>query len=161
MDDITQDQWDQNQPSPWIWVVIAGVAIILLCGLTAFIFSAYTTYNNWISDRGQSATRVAVTATAEVGERLSVIEDAKAWQLLMLDTFDGNTNAWMEGDIDDPYTTMTLTLDGTYVWDAVAKQRFLWRIWPTPIMTLNLLTLFIVLTIYLVVGARLEGKRMV
>ena len=34
-------------------------------------------------------------------------------------------------------------------------------IWPMPIMTLNFLTLFIVWTIYLVVGARLEEKRMV
>ena len=34
-------------------------------------------------------------------------------------------------------------------------------IWPTPILTLNLLTLFIVLTIYLVVGARFEEKRMI
>jgi protein-S-isoprenylcysteine O-methyltransferase Ste14 len=33
-------------------------------------------------------------------------------------------------------------------------------IWSSPIMTVNLLTIFILLTIYLVVGARLEEKRL-
>jgi protein-S-isoprenylcysteine O-methyltransferase Ste14 len=34
-------------------------------------------------------------------------------------------------------------------------------IWLTPVMTLNLLTIFVILTIYLIVGARLEEKRLI
>ena len=34
-------------------------------------------------------------------------------------------------------------------------------IWLTPVLTLNLLTLFVMLTIYLIVGARLEEQRLI
>jgi len=33
-------------------------------------------------------------------------------------------------------------------------------IWATPVLSINLLTLFIVITIYLVIGARFEENRM-
>ncbi len=130
MDDLPKEQWDQNQPKPWQWVLIVGVIITILCGVSTSIIFAYQTYNNWMVARNQNSIQTAATATTVQPKQFEIFEDAKTWQIMMLDTFDGNKNEWMEGDIDDQYTRMTLTLDGKYIWNAVAKRDFIWRIWP-------------------------------
>ena len=56
----------------------------------------------------------------------------------------------------------TMTTTGLYSW--VRHPLYtggLLLIWLMPVMTLNLLTIFILLTIYLIVGARLEEHRLI
>jgi hypothetical protein len=130
MENNPNNQWDQNQPKSWQWVLIIGIFIVLLCGISTFIIFAYQTYNRWIEDWNRYYVQETSTADAYYEEKISIIDEAKSWQLVMLDTFDNNQNDWMEGEVDDEYTLMTLTLDGKYTWDAVAKRGFTWRIWP-------------------------------
>jgi hypothetical protein len=126
----TKDPWERNQPAPWQWALIAGIAVVVLGCLVAFFTLTFHTYSTWTENRTQSATQVAASATAEVRERLAVIQEAKKWPLLMQDSFNDNANEWLEGEIDDEYVSMTLTVDNHYLWNATAKQGVVWRVWP-------------------------------
>jgi hypothetical protein len=122
--------WESNQPSTWQWVLIAGIAIVVLCGIAAFTSLAYQTYNQWGQGRNEQATQAVVTTTAVDVERMMGFREASRQPALIFDPFVDNVNEWLEEDIDDEYTTMSLTINGRYIWDATAKQGFVWRIWP-------------------------------
>ncbi len=122
--------WDQNQPTLGQWGVIAAVVLILFCGAAGFLFFAFRTFSQWTQGRNQQATQVAATATAAVQMQLAVIDTARSWPLSIYDSFYENENEWLTGEIDDDYTTMTTAINGVYKWEAVAKQGFVWRIWP-------------------------------
>jgi len=130
MDENTSKNELNYRPSslPWAW--IAGIAILILCSLASFISFAYRYYNNWKEEPSLPTTQPIPTITVDTREQMQIFEETRQWPLLMLDTFDSNSFEWMEGKIDDEYTFMTLTLDGRYVWDATAKQGFIWRVWP-------------------------------
>jgi hypothetical protein len=122
--------WDQNQPTFGQWGLIAGIIVILFCGAAGFLFFAYRTYSQWAEGRNQQATQVAATATAEVQYHIDIVNTAREWPLAFFDSFYDNENEWQTGEIDDDYTTMMTSINGRYIWEAEAKQGFVWRIWP-------------------------------
>jgi len=122
--------WDSNQPDIRQWGLTIGVGIVFLCGLAAFFFFGFQTYNRWADVQKESATQVAATSTAEATERFLVIQETSRWPQLIFDPFTENVNEWMDGVVDDDYATMLLSINGRYVWDATAKQGFIWRVWP-------------------------------
>lgn len=64
---------------------------------------------------------------------------------------------------NQPHTEgVNLVTDGLYKWvrHPLYAGGYL-LIWLTPVMTLNLLTIFTILSIYLILGARLEERRLV
>ena len=126
----TSANLENNQPDSRQWALVIGIGIVFLCGLAAFIFFGFQTYNRWTVAQNESATQVAATSTSEVAERVRVIQETSRWPQLILDPFSENVNEWMDGDIDDDYATMLLSINGRYIWDAVAKQGFIWRVWP-------------------------------
>lgn len=129
-----ENEWAQNQPPAWQWILIVGVAIAVLCGLIVFAVLGYRTYNQWRADRSQKATEEEASeiaeATAAALERTMAIEKAQGWPLLIEENFDNNQNEWMVGEIEDEYSKIRLTLDGSYLWEVTAKQGFVWRVWP-------------------------------
>jgi hypothetical protein len=129
-EDPATDSWERNQPTSWQWVLIASIAVVILCAVVMFVTLAFRTYTNWREDKVQSATQEAASATIEVREHLAVIQEAKRWPLLIQDPFNDNANEWLEGEIDDEYVSMTLTVDSRYVWEATAKKGVVWRVWP-------------------------------
>jgi protein-S-isoprenylcysteine O-methyltransferase Ste14 len=63
---------------------------------------------------------------------------------------------------DDPSQNQGLTVHGIYRWMRHPLYTGgILMIWFTPVMSVNLLTLFICLTIYLIVGARFEERRLI
>ena len=63
---------------------------------------------------------------------------------------------------DDPPQSLGLVVQGIYRWMRHPLYTGgILLIWFTPIMSLNLLTLFICLTLYLIVGARFEERRLI
>jgi hypothetical protein len=129
-EEITPTNWDDNQPDYRQWVFVIGIGIVFLCGLAAFIFFGFQTFNRWTVAQNENATQVAATSTAEVATRVRAIQEASRWPTLTFDPFTENVNEWMDGEIDDEYATMSLSVNGRYVWNASAKQGFIWRVWP-------------------------------
>ena len=63
---------------------------------------------------------------------------------------------------EEPPQSLGLVVQGLYRWMRHPLYTGgLLLIWFTPVMSLNLLTLFICLTIYLIVGARFEERRLI
>ena len=126
----TSTHSENNPPSTWKWVMISGIVIVVLCAAAAFIYFAYQTYNLWVGEKNQAKPRAVVTATAAMVEQTNGLKEASRWPALILDPFSENVNEWIDEAIDDDYTSMSLTINGRYIWDATAKQGFVWRIWP-------------------------------
>jgi hypothetical protein len=77
-----------------------------------------------------AATEAVLEATASAMEAFSSVQIAREWPVLVWDGFDDNQNEWMVGEVDDEFSTMYLEVAGQYIWDVVAKQGFIWRVWP-------------------------------
>ena len=126
----TPTQSDSNPPSTWQWLMISGIVIVVLCAAAAFIYFAYQTYNLWVGAKNQVKPKAVATATVATVEQTNALQEASRWPTLIFDPFSENVNEWIDEDIDDDYTSMSLTINGRYIWDATAKQGFVWRIWP-------------------------------
>jgi len=99
-----EQDWGQNQPYARQWALLAGLALLVFCGLAIFLISAYNSYQIWAAGRVNRAAQVAATATAEVQQRLSLVDEARNWPVLIQDDFDSNRMAWLESQVDDIYT---------------------------------------------------------
>jgi len=119
-----------NQPSKKQWILIATVGFIAICGLLLFISGGALTAYSWYSGQQSEAAETAAAATAVVVERDQAMKVASEWPLLLFEPFDDNTNEWIDGEIDDEYASIQITIDGDYMWEATAKQGFHWRVWP-------------------------------
>jgi hypothetical protein len=101
-------------------LVIGGIGLI-----TAFVVRNNTEQTNAMS------TQTAVAATAVAEEMQLKLGETSEWPLLVIEDFDDNKLEWHEGDVQDEYTSMTLTIDGQYTWQATALRGFTWRVWPS------------------------------
>lgn len=121
---------EDNQPSRQQWILIAVVGFIAVCGLLLFLSGGVLTTYSWFSEQQAEAAETAAAATAVVVERDQAMKDASEWPVLLFDTFDDNQNAWIDGEIDDQYSYIQVTINGVYQWESSAKQGFHWRVWP-------------------------------
>jgi hypothetical protein len=121
---------EENQPSRQQWILIAVVGLIAVCGLLLFLSGGALTAYSWYSERQVEIIETAAAATAVVVERNQAMKTASEWPVLLFDTFDDNRNDWIDGEIDDQYATIQVTVNGVYQWETSAKQGFHWRVWP-------------------------------
>lgn len=121
---------ESNQPSTTQWILISIVVFVAACGILLFLSGGALTAFSWFSEQQVEAAETAAAATAVVVERDQAMKDASAWPLLLFDTFDDNQNEWIDGEIDDEYAAIQITIDGVYRWETTAKQGFHWRVWP-------------------------------
>lgn len=121
---------DSNQPSTQQWIIIGVIGFMTICGLLLFISGGAFTAFSWYSGQQAKVTQTAVAATAVSAERDQAMLTAAKWPLVLLDTFDDNQNEWIDGEIEDAYAAIQVTIDGVYKWEATAKQGFHWRVWP-------------------------------
>lgn len=130
-----------NQPSTMQWIIIGIIGLVAVCGVLLFISgTGYTIYSLARQEQEQAAATAetaetataaaAVEATAVVAARDQILAEASQWPEVIYDTFDDNQNAWIDGEIDDEFSTIQVTIDGVYKWEAYAKQGFAWRVWP-------------------------------
>jgi len=121
-----------NQPSALQWVLIVVVGLVSVCGILLFLSGGAFTAYSFINQQKARATEQVATATAVfVDQNWADFQAAAEWPLLLYDTFDDNRNEWIDGEIDDEYASIQLTIDGAYTWDVLtAKQGFTWRVWP-------------------------------
>lgn len=121
---------EDNQPSRQQWILIAVVGLIAVCGLLLFFSGGALTAYSWYSERQAEILETAAAATAVVVERNQAMITASEWPVLLFDTFEDNRNDWIDGEIDDQYASIYVTINGTYQWEISAKQGFHWRVWP-------------------------------
>lgn len=126
---------ESNQPSTLQWVVIGVVGFVAICGLLLFLSGTVFTIFSFGEREKARAEETAVAATAVIDARDQLIIDASRWPIVLFDTFDDNQNEWIDGEIDDEYSTIQVTIDGVYQWEATAKQGFAWRVWPESDLT--------------------------
>ena len=126
---------ESNQPSTLQWVVIGIVGFVTICGFLLFISGTVFTIFSFGERENARAEETAVAATAVVEARDQSMMDAAEWPVVFFDTFDNNENEWLDGEIDDEYSTIQVTIDGVYKWEATAKQGFAWRVWPESDLT--------------------------
>jgi type II secretory pathway pseudopilin PulG len=130
-----------NQPSTMQWIIIGIIGLVAVCGVLLFISgTGLTIYSLGRQEQEQAkatsqaaetaaeATAVAAATAAEAREQ--TLAEASQWPIIVMDTFDDNQNGWIDGEIDDDYAAIQVTIDGDYKWDAYAKQGFAWRVWP-------------------------------
>jgi hypothetical protein len=121
---------DVNQPSTLQWIIIGIIGLVAACGLLLFLSGAGLTIFSWDRQQQVEAEETAAAATAVVEARDQIMLEASGWPIVIFDTFDDNHNEWIDGEIDDDYAAIQVTIDGVYTWDAYAKQGFAWRVWP-------------------------------
>ncbi|MFN2236163.1 MAG: hypothetical protein ACK2U1_18200 [Anaerolineales bacterium] len=121
---------EDNQPSKQQWILIAVVALIAVCGLLLFLSGGVLTAYSWYSEQQAEAIETAAAATEVVVARDQAMIAASEWPVLLFDTFDDNRNDWIDGEIDDQYAAIHVTINGVYQWETSAKQGFHWRVWP-------------------------------
>jgi len=126
---------DSNQPTTLQWVLIGIVGFVALCGLLLFVSGTGFTIYSWGTRQQAQTEETAVAATAVVVTRDQTMISASEWPVVLYDTFDDNQNDWIDGEIDDEYSTIQVTIDGVYKWEVTAKQGFAWRVWPESDMT--------------------------
>ena len=60
-----------------------------------------------------------------------LLDTARSWTVQVEDQFTDNHNEWTDGTDDNDFCTVTWTIgNGVYRWDAVAKQGFVWYVYP-------------------------------
>jgi hypothetical protein len=128
--DIPEFDPESNQPSTKQWVLIGVVGFVAICGILLFLSGGALTAFSWYSENQTEATETAAAATAVVTERDQAMKEASEWPVVIFDTFDDNQNKWIDGEIDDEYSSIQVTINGDYKWEATAKQGFAWRVWP-------------------------------
>ncbi len=124
-----------NQPSTLQWAIIVILGFIALCGLLLFFSGGALTAYSWYTSQQAEAEEEAAAATAVVAERDQRMATASAWPVVLFDTFDDNQNEWIDGEIDDAYSSIQVTIEGSYKWETTAKQGFAWRVWPESDLT--------------------------
>ena len=120
-----------NQPTSVQWIIIAVVGLIAVCGIALFFSgTAFTIFALFEREQSQ-VTQIIPTPTIMVDQNQIDYQAAGDWPLLMLDSFVDNQNEWIDGEIDDDYATILVSVDGTYTWNVIqSKQGFTWRVWP-------------------------------
>lgn len=142
---------ESNQPSTQQWIIIGIIGFIAICGLLLFVFGgAFTTFS-WITRQQTQAEETAIAVTAVLEARDQAIINASGWPVVLFDTFDDNQNEWIDGEIEDEYASIQVTIDGVYKWEATAKQGFAWRVWPESDFTTDF---------YLAVDAQNQGDNL-
>jgi hypothetical protein len=121
---------EANQPTTLQWVLIVVVGLVVILGIALFLSGGAFTAYTWYTGQQAKATETAAAATAIVMERNQVMIEASNWPLVIFDTFDDNENEWIDGEIDDEYSYIWVSINGVYRWEATAKQGFHWRVWP-------------------------------
>jgi hypothetical protein len=119
-----------NQPSTLQWIIIGIVGFVAVCGFLLFISGTGMTIYSLGRQQQVQAEETAAAATAVVLLRDQEMIEASQWPVVVFDTFDDNQNEWIDGEIDDDYASIQVTINGVYKWDAYAKQGFAWRVWP-------------------------------
>lgn len=123
-------------------MIIAGIvsSLALAVGICAFgIF--------WVANQESADSRIvgtllppvttavvdtAATETAIAEDARTVLRQAREWPLLIEDNFDDNANEWQDGEESGDYADISWQFtDGTYLWQSIAKQGFVWRVWPS------------------------------
>jgi len=84
-----------------------------------------------IRSENEQATATAAAGTAVVAARAQAIRSAEKWPLVLLEPFNNNDNEWIDGEIDDEFAEITVTINGTYTWEISSKQGFVWWVYPT------------------------------
>ncbi|MCD6401798.1 MAG: hypothetical protein J7L73_07700 [Anaerolineales bacterium] len=113
----------------WLYLLILVVVVMCLGGIA--ISLGYTVFQRFNGQKNTEATQTAAVANTQAAQQAAILREAESWELVIDETFDENTLDWYEGDVDDEYVSMTLSIDnGNYLWDGVAKQGFVWRVWP-------------------------------
>jgi len=128
---VEQENYTSNQPTSRQWLLIGGIGLLALCGIITFLAGGYYTLNSMLVTRNTKATETAAAATAIVVAREQTIRSAEKWPLLMLEPFNNNENEWIDGEIDDEYAKIDVTINGTYRWEITSKQGFVWWVYPT------------------------------
>jgi len=132
---------NSNQPSTLQWVIIGIIGFVAVCGVLLFISgTGLTIYSLGRQEQEQAkatsqAAETAAEATAAADAAATEARDqtlieASQWPIIVMDSFDDNQNGWIDGEIDDDYASIQVTIDGAYKWNAYAKQGFAWRVWP-------------------------------
>jgi serine/threonine protein kinase len=61
-----------------------------------------------------------------------LLDNARNWPVVMVDYFTDNQNEWTDGTDDNDFCTLIWSIaDGSYVWEATAKQGFVWYVYPS------------------------------
>jgi len=126
-----EPNYEANQPTTRQWVIIAAIGLFALCSIIVFLAGGYFTATSFLEDRNIHATETAAAATAVVVAREQAIQSAADWPLVLLEPFNNNDNEWVEGDVNDEYADITVTINDVYTWETKAKQGFVWWVWPT------------------------------
>jgi hypothetical protein len=120
-----------NQPTTIQWIIIAVVGLGALCGIALFLSGSVFTIFALFEQEQFQANQVITTPTMMVDQNQLDYQAAANWPLLMLDAFNDNQNEWIDGEIDDAYAQIFVSIDGVYTWNVVdSKQGFTWRVWP-------------------------------
>ncbi len=126
---------ESNQPSTLQWVVIGIIGFVALCGFLLFVSGIGFTIFSFSKREQAQAEETAIAATEVVVNREQAKNAASEWPIVLFDTFDDNQSEWIDGEIDDEYSTIQVTINGVYKWEATAKQGFAWRVWPESDLT--------------------------
>lgn len=96
----------------------------------------------------QSAEKVKATYAANYADAIATeeafknyYEERNNWPLIMRDTFDDNRNEWSLEDDDGDLASVSWEIEkGKYIWNAMAKQAFIYWTYPsvTPTTDFNL-----------------------
>ena len=74
---------------------------------------------------------IAIQSTAMVEELQRQMSAALSWPVVLTDTFTENANGWPSGEAADEYGISRWSFqEGKFVWEAEAKQGFVW--WAVP-----------------------------
>jgi hypothetical protein len=111
-------------------IIILATGLCVLCGFATF-FGSFLIPQLAPSEEDSSAYVMPTEMAAKVEAAKESIATAADWPLLIDETFDDNSLGWHEGQIEDEYASMILTIDGQYTWQVTALQGFTWRVWPT------------------------------
>ncbi len=118
----------QNK-NTWIFILIAAIVIICLCLVAlALGFQAYRIVTSETNTQ-DTGTAEAQQAESTSGESIPT-DEIESWTLLADEPYNENDLDWVEGNIDDEYVSMTLTIDNHYLWEGVTRKGFVWRAWP-------------------------------
>jgi hypothetical protein len=130
-----------------VWIIIT-IAMLAGCNDNSSIEQVERTTSPAIgTDQASRAISLATQSSERVKATFSIYyadaiateealknyyEDRKNWPLILDDTFDDNRNEWpLEEDDDDLASVSWKIEDGKYMWEALAKQGFIYWTYPS------------------------------